>query len=94
MNQSPSEDQAREYVRALRGFYVHLTIYLTANLLLFILDMLTPGGPWFMWPLFGWGIAVAMNGVAVLTSGRLLGPDWENRKVAKIREHEAAAGHR
>jgi hypothetical protein len=94
MDPTPREDQAREYVQALRGFYVHVAIYLTANVVLFLLDLFTPGGPWFMWPLFGWGVAVAINGVAVLTSGRFFGPDWENRKLAKLREHEAAAGHR
>ena len=86
-------DPAREYVRALRGFYLHLATYLIANLMLFVLDVLTPGGPWFYRPLLIWGIAVALNGVTVFMSGRFFDAEWENRKVEKLHGRGAHAGH-
>lgn len=87
-----TDDQLREYVEALRGFYVHLAIYLVVNLMLFLIDMLTPGGPWFFWPLFGWGIAVLINAVAVFMTGRVFGADWMNRKVDALRARAAHSG--
>lgn len=87
-----TDQQLREYVEALRGFYVHLAIYLVVNLMLFLIDMVTPGGPWFYWPLFGWGIAVLINAVAVFMSGRVFGPEWMNRKVDALRSRAAHAG--
>lgn len=85
-------DPTRAYVRALRDFYQHLAIYLVVNVMLFVIDAVTPGGPWFYWPLLFWGIAVAINGVTVLMSWRVLGADWEERKVNELRQRAAHAG--
>ena len=78
-------DPTRKFVRDLRDFYIHLSIWLVVSALLFVIDMLTPGGPWFYWPVLMWGVAVAINAVSLFLSGRLLGPDWEERKVGELR---------
>jgi hypothetical protein len=93
METTTREEQTRKYVRDLRDFYVHVTIYLTVNVMLFAIDMLTPRGPWFYWPLLLWGVGVAANGGAVLASRRFFVTDWEERKVAKLRAREAHAKH-
>jgi hypothetical protein len=85
-------DHTRKYVRELRDFYLHVAIWLVVGTLLFIIDVFTPGGPWFYWPVSMWGVAVAINAVSVFRSGRLLDTNWENRKVEEFRARAAHPG--
>ena len=72
--------KARERVTALRGFYGHLSAYVVVNLGLFLINItMSPERLWFIWPLMGWGIAVALNAVRVL--GREFGSNWEQKKI-------------
>lgn len=79
--------RAQERVKAIRGFYIHLGIYLIVNLGIFALNWALvavngPGQSWFFyWPLLGWGIAVLINGFVVFGADRFLGTDWEERKI-------------
>jgi hypothetical protein len=53
---------ARKSAEEKVGFYMHLSIYLGVNLFLIALWYFTGAGfPWFIFPLFGWGIAVAAH---------------------------------
>ncbi len=80
--------RAREHVRAVRGFFIHLTIYLTVNAFLLALNLITsPHSLWFYWPLLGWGIGVAINGVVVLLDAPL-GTRWEERKIHEYMERD------
>jgi hypothetical protein len=46
------------------GFWVHATVYAAVNLMLFAIWALTGAGyPWFVFPLLGWGVALAVHGV-------------------------------
>jgi hypothetical protein len=49
---------SQRQAKRLRSFYSHLTVYAVVNLVLFAIDMATPGDTWFYWPLLGWGIGV------------------------------------
>lgn len=44
-----------------RKFFDHLRTFLIVNAMLAVLDFVTSGGTWFFWPLFGWGIGLAMD---------------------------------
>ena len=69
-------ESAKKRVEALRGFYVHLTVYVLVNLLLCAINLLTsPDSLWFYWPLLGWGIAVALHALRVFGAGRWFGAD-------------------
>jgi hypothetical protein len=47
------------------------------------------GGDWWvMWPALGWGIAVAIHAIGVLSSGFGRLDDWESRKVEEIVQRE------
>ena len=51
---------------AVRGFIVHAYVYVGVNILLFILNIMdTPHKLWFIWPLAGWGIGLAVHGFLV-----------------------------
>jgi hypothetical protein len=76
---------ALERVRRIRGFYVHLGIYALVNSLLFLINIVTtPGVLWFYWPLFGWGLGVALHALIVFGLGSVFGPDWEEKKMKEF----------
>ena len=81
--------KAKERVETLRGFYIHLTVYVLVNLGLFSINMLvTPDGLWFFWPLMGWGLGVVFHALSVFGPGRGFGTDWEERKIKELMENE------
>jgi hypothetical protein len=80
---------AKERVEEIKGFYVHLFIYIVVNIGLVVLDVLTsPYNLWFYWPLFGWGIGIAAHAVSVFGIKGILGKDWEERKIKELMDRE------
>lgn len=62
---------------AVRGFMVHAYVYVGVNILLFILNIVdTPHQLWFIWPLAGWGIGLAVHGFLVFRG-------YQHREAAK-----------
>ena len=79
--------KAKERVETLRGFYIHLTVYVIVNLGLFFINMMTsPETLWFIWPLMGWGIAIVLHAVRVFVEAP--GSSWEQKKIAKLMKKE------
>ena len=79
--------KAKERVEALRGFYIHLTVYVIVNLGLFIINMMTsPETLWFIWPLMGWGIAIALHALRVFVERP--GSSWEEKKISELMQEE------
>ena len=86
-NEEIKYQQAKERVEALRGFYIHLTVYVIVDLFLFLLNIfVSPDSLWFYWPLLGWGVAIVLHAVSVFNSGHLFGTDWEEKKIREIME--------
>ena len=84
--------RARSRVKALRGFYVHLTVYLLVNTGLIAINVLVQqGGWWWPWAAGGWGIGLAAHAVGVFVVPGFLGRDWEQRKIREImaKDHDA-----
>ena len=79
--------KAKEHVTALRRFYRHLGVYVIVNLGLFFINMImSPETLWFIWPLMGWGIAVALHALRVFVEAP--GASWEEKKIAELMEKE------
>jgi hypothetical protein len=76
--------QAQTRVKALKGFYIHVAIYLSVIGFLFLIDYLNGGSWWFYWPAAAWGIGVVINGVAVFFETGILGPAWEEKKIKDL----------
>ncbi len=58
---SPEEEarrRARRRAAAEAAFYGHLVTYFAVMALLAFINLFTGGGPWFLWPAFGWGIGI------------------------------------
>ena len=77
---------AEKRVKAKKGFYTHLVIYLIVNAFLFAINMLTsPQYFWFVYPLLGWGVSVAIQFFTVFGvpgTGRL-DEKWEAEEIEK-----------
>jgi hypothetical protein len=54
-----------------RGFLIHLFVYLAVNALLIVVNLLYSAGYyWFLFPLVGWGVALAAHAYAAFYRGR------------------------
>lgn len=66
MPNSDAYDHARARAEAKYAFFVHAGVYGAVMGLLVVINLLTsPGYLWFVWPLIGWGFAVALHGARV-----------------------------
>jgi len=74
--------RARKRVEDKKSFIVHLMVYLVVNAGLAMIWLLTSRGyPWFIWPLFGWGIGLTFHFLGVFFFDR--DTSWERSEVEK-----------
>ena len=79
---SENEQRAMEYVRDIRGFYVHAIQYAVIMTGLAVINLLTgPDYLWFLWPAFGWGIGLAVHGMSVFEIVNLFGDRWKSDRL-------------
>lgn len=91
MNEQESYRVARRQVRRLKGFYIHLTVYVLVNALLLLTNLVfSPGVWWFYWPLLGWGTGVAAHAVSVFGLSGSPGKAWEERKIKELLDKQKA----
>lgn len=60
--------RARKRVDMKMGFYVHLFVFVCVNLGLYLLNQYRGGQSWHMFPLFGWGLGLAIHGIVTFLS--------------------------
>jgi len=82
--------EAKKRVKKLKGFYIHLTIYVLVNLLIVFINIqnLKPGESYFKYEnfitLFFWGIGLLAHGMSVFVPQFVLGRNWEERKIREL----------
>ena len=81
MTHDPRYLKAREHVVAVKGFYIHLLVYVGVISGLIIINMATRSNWWVQWPLLGWGIGIAGHAIGVFMPFQLFSRDWEERKI-------------
>jgi hypothetical protein len=85
-------ERARRRVQALRGFYIHLLVYVLVNAGLVLINLVaSPGSWWFYWPMVGWGIGLLAHAAVVFGffgAGGWLGQEWEEREIRRILDKE------
>lgn len=71
MKRSEAHLSASGHARVRRAFFGHAVVFAAVMVLLIAINLVTqPGNLWFIWPLLGWGLAVALHGARVfLLSG-------------------------
>ena len=80
-----SYQRAQDRVNEMKGFYTHLITYLMIIPFLILINYFTYWDfQWFWFPLFGWGIGLAIHGLKVFR----LGTEWEERKIRKLMEED------
>lgn len=80
--------RAKRKVKNLKQFYQHLVIYLLINALLFAINLFTfKDFWWFVFPLLGWGIGVAIQGLSVYND-RPSSSNWEDKKIKDYMERD------
>jgi hypothetical protein len=75
---------ARRRAGAKLGWYVHATLYVVVNLVLFALSQHGFGHrPWSVFPVVGWGVGLALHGISVFLLGA--GSSFRERLVERER---------
>ena len=70
MTDTKAYTRARGRAEAKYGFYTHAAVYAAVITLLIVINLLaSPGTLWFVWPLVGWGLALALHGMGVFVLG-------------------------
>ncbi len=92
MNDVPAaSDDTAETARALRRLRRHILAYVAINGALFLIDLLTPGSWWFLWPMFAWGVAVAAHWLYVKSV--YIDEGWVQQRTEDIRLQAHDLGH-
>ena len=85
--------RARRRVRQIRGFYVHVAVFVAVNVLLHLINFAaTRKVYWAFWPLVGWGIGLLAHGLAAYRWMPFLGRDWEERKIRELMDKDRRDG--
>ena len=81
--------RARSRVRVKLGFAWHFAVFALINLGLYVINRsYTPSTAWFLWPLGGWGLALAFHALAVYQGSGLS----EELLEAEVRRELARRG--
>ncbi|MGG4268482.1 2TM domain-containing protein [Peribacillus simplex] len=76
-----SYEKARKRVRELKVLYVHLVLYISVNVMLIFINMMTSSGSWwFIYPLVGWGMGIVAHSLFTLVLSKW-GTEWEEKKI-------------
>lgn len=87
MEEKERYERAKKRVEDIKGFYVHLLVYIAVNLGIFLINLLTsPGVWWFKWALIGWGMGLAAHGLSVFVFSSIMSKDWEEKKIKELME--------
>jgi hypothetical protein len=87
--------KARKRVEELKGFYIHLAVYIVINAFIMInilIRSLYDGDTFwqfgtFFTPFF-WGIGLAFHAAKVFNFNPIMGKKWEERQIAKYIEKD------
>ena len=88
----PTDEELRAIARKSAeekvGFYIHFTVYVIVNALLIVFWYYTGAGfPWFIFPLFGWGVGVAAHFIGVFR-GRVYVEQLAEKEYRKLKEKQ------
>ncbi|MDX1332487.1 MAG: 2TM domain-containing protein [Robiginitalea sp.] len=94
-NKNEKLKRARKRVEQLKGFYVHLAVYVGVNLLIAGSMVIRSGWgtePIQIWailstPVF-WGIGLGIHALNVFGINGILGRRWEERQIRKFMEED------
>ncbi|WP_406683049.1 2TM domain-containing protein [Seonamhaeicola sp. MEBiC1930] len=81
--------RARDHVEELKGFYYSLISYVFVIPFLAFINYKTSWHfQWFWFPMFGWGIGLAIHAFRVFVNNGAFGRNWEKRKIEEFMKQE------
>ncbi|MEX1382851.1 2TM domain-containing protein [Lutibacter sp.] len=81
--------RAVEQVEEIKGFYSSLIAYfIVIPILIYINLKYVPQFHWFWFPMLGWGIGMIFQGFKAFSYNRILGRNWEERKIKEFMESD------
>ena len=86
--------RAQKKVKAIKGFYVHLMVYLAVNAFIILARIFSGDGVIVVVEiesystLFFWGIGIAFHAFSVFGMDLIFGTEWENRKIKKMMDRD------
>ena len=84
--------QALKRVKRIKGFYIHLIVYIFVNIFIYVMMIPKLHGDYFALRNFStalcWGIGLLAHGISIFIPGLLMGKDWEGRKINELMEKE------
>ena len=82
-------EEAKKQVKEIKGFYVHLFVYVAVNLFLIFINLkYSSQHLWFFWTTMGWGIGVLFHGLGVFKVMPFFGKNWEEDKIKELMEKD------
>ncbi|HET8754039.1 MAG TPA: 2TM domain-containing protein [Salinimicrobium sp.] len=88
-------EEAKHRVKRIRGFYIHLSVYILVNLFLLIVDNRNTSVFGFnqidfsdFSTAFFWGIGLFCHWLSVFGHNLMFGKKWEERKIQEYMEKE------
>jgi len=91
--------RAKKRVDELKGFYIHLSVYILVNIFLStrqivdgvseeksFTEIFSDMGVYGVWLM--WGIGIFFHGLKVFGTNTLLGKNWEERKIKEIMDEK------
>lgn len=82
--------QAKKNVEKIKGFYIHLVVFVFSMPIIIITNlMFVPGFHFFWLSLFGWGLGLFFHWFAVFGfKSSLFGKNWEDKKIKEFMEKD------
>lgn len=81
-------EQAKKKMEALKGFYIHLTIYCIMVPVFIYLNYISTSFPWSLFPILGWGWGVIGHAAETFGWNPIFNKKWEARKIKELMEDE------
>ena len=79
---------AKRRVKSIRGFYIHLFVYVIINTFIIVQIYMHNDGDFWRWENFStaffWGIGMLAHGTSVFGSNLFFGKEWEERKIQEL----------
>jgi hypothetical protein len=79
-------EKARKQVAVIKGFYIHLVVFVVVNLGLCAVNFVTGKPWWVLWVFLGWGLGVLAHAFGVYGHASNSIAQWEERKIKKLME--------
>lgn len=93
-DQEIAYEAARKRVKKLKGFYIHLLVYLVVNVMIIYANYTYSKNNTSLFEFrnfstaFWWGIGLVAHGLNVFTIDLIFGKEWEKRKIRELMNSE------